>query len=556
MGPRRKGDAVSFCAMLRRLTFIVALFVLAAAPHLAAAHAVLVDTAPHDGAVLQHAPDALTLRFNEPVNPIAVRLFGPNGDAVALPTAPRAVDQEIRQPLPTDLPSGAYLVSFRVVSADAHPIGGSFMFAIGTADASTSLFRDDKAGREDWWQFATMMNRFVGLLALLAAAGGGLCLALVFRGKAPPGSPIARQILLGGAVAIAASILALGLTGGWLLAGPAASLLDSSTWRLGSATPIGRRAAASILGLVLLAAGLARPQRAWGRYLCIAGALVATCSIALSGHAAALKPSWPTQAALALHATAAAFWIGSLGPLRAVVRQMPPREAACALHRFSTLAIPAVALLAFAGAGIAIAQIRTFDALLDTAYGWILLLKLGFVAMMLVLAARNWRTLTPMLAAGNAAAIQTLRAAIRTEFGFAAVVLLLTAILAHTAPGIPAPKDHHGHHEAGPAVAITVESRGRSLALSVAPASVGANRIEGRIAGTDGALIRPLEVHVEFALPEAGIEPLRWKARITDDGVAQLNSVSLPRAGLWQARVEALISDFEKAVFITAIPIR
>lgn len=542
--------------MLRRLTFIVALFVLAAVPRLAAAHAMLIDTAPRDGAVLQKMPDALTLRFNEPVSPITVRLFGPHGGTIALPVAPRAADQEIIQPLPSNLPSGAYLVSFRVVSADAHPIGGSFMFTVGAADASTSLSRGDEARRADWWQFAAMMNRFVGLLALLTAAGGGLCLALVFHGKAPPGSPIMRQILFGGAVAIAASIVALGLTGGWMMAAPAASLLDSATWRLGGATPIGWRAGVSILGLLLLAAGLARPQRAWGWCLCVIGPLIATSSIALSGHAAALDPSWPTQAALALHAAAAAFWIGSLVPLRAVVRHMPSCDAARTLRRFSSLAIPAVMLLALAGAGMAIAQIRTFDALLGTAYGWILLFKLGFVAMMLVLAARNRRRLTPMLAAGHAAAVQALQATIRTEFGLAAVVLLLTAILAHTAPGMPAPKNHHGLHEAEPAVAITVESRGRRLALSVTPASVGANRIEGHVTGAGGAPIHPLEGYVEFALPEAGIEPLRWKARVTDDGAVQLDSVSLPRAGLWQVRLEALISDFEKAVFITAIPIR
>ncbi len=48
------------------------------------AHATLVKAEPADGAVIAQAPSALRLTFNEPVSPLAIRLIGPGGDAVAL----------------------------------------------------------------------------------------------------------------------------------------------------------------------------------------------------------------------------------------------------------------------------------------------------------------------------------------------------------------------------------------------------------------------------------------------------------------------------------------
>src|SRR5690606_13455763 len=45
----------------------------------AAAHAVLLESVPADGAALATAPAAIVLRFNEPVAPVLLRLLGPDG---------------------------------------------------------------------------------------------------------------------------------------------------------------------------------------------------------------------------------------------------------------------------------------------------------------------------------------------------------------------------------------------------------------------------------------------------------------------------------------------
>src|ERR1700759_831283 len=96
----------------------------------ASAHASLISVEPGDGSVVTQAPKAVRLRFNEPVTPADVKLI----DAAGKPRADAGVDahgETIDIKLPDGLPSGTQTVSYRVISADGHPVGGSTVFSIG-----------------------------------------------------------------------------------------------------------------------------------------------------------------------------------------------------------------------------------------------------------------------------------------------------------------------------------------------------------------------------------------------------------------------------------------
>jgi putative copper export protein len=71
--------------------------------------------------------------------------------------------------------------------------------------------------------------------------------------------------------------------------------------------------------------------------------------------------------------------------------------------------------------------------LLETDYGAVLLVKLGVFGLLLGAGFYNWRVLRPRLASG--AAVQRLRVSAGLELGFAALVLLATAVLT----GLPRP---------------------------------------------------------------------------------------------------------------------
>jgi len=83
----------------------------------AMAHAVLVSAEPADGSVLTAVPPSVTLRFNEAMTVGALSLVDARGrrrDDIGIDAAERTVVMT----LPSDLPQGSQLVSYRVISAD------------------------------------------------------------------------------------------------------------------------------------------------------------------------------------------------------------------------------------------------------------------------------------------------------------------------------------------------------------------------------------------------------------------------------------------------------
>src|ERR1700759_62137 len=112
---------------------LVALTVCGATP--AFAHASLAASEPRDGAVLSAAPKRVELHFNENVTAGAVHLIDASGK-LRDDAAVDAKDEAIVVTLPSDLPQGTSIVSYRVISADGHPVAGSVTFSVGAPTAN------------------------------------------------------------------------------------------------------------------------------------------------------------------------------------------------------------------------------------------------------------------------------------------------------------------------------------------------------------------------------------------------------------------------------------
>lgn len=102
-------------------------------------HASLTGTDPVDGAVLETAPETITLQFNEEPLEALVDVVVTNaaGDVMAM-NAAEAAGTEVLVPFPTGLAAGDYTVAYRVVSADGHPITGSITITLANDDVSAS----------------------------------------------------------------------------------------------------------------------------------------------------------------------------------------------------------------------------------------------------------------------------------------------------------------------------------------------------------------------------------------------------------------------------------
>jgi len=111
----------------------VFLVLLVLAPSSAAAHSSRVDTNPADGATLKTLPDDVAITFDEAPKTADVVLARPDGKVDELKT--EVAGATIKARLPADGPRGVYTLSYRVVSADGHPVSGSITFGVTTGPA-------------------------------------------------------------------------------------------------------------------------------------------------------------------------------------------------------------------------------------------------------------------------------------------------------------------------------------------------------------------------------------------------------------------------------------
>lgn len=111
------------------LTMSLGLVLSVAAP--AVAHDSLVSSSPADGAVLPAPPPIVELTFSGEVTDLGSALVIEDESGAAVQNAPPTIEGTvIRSPLPPDLGPGTYLVRWRVVAEDGHPIEGSFGFSV------------------------------------------------------------------------------------------------------------------------------------------------------------------------------------------------------------------------------------------------------------------------------------------------------------------------------------------------------------------------------------------------------------------------------------------
>lgn len=110
--------------------FLLALLLV---PSPATAHSDLASTDPEDGARLETLPTVATVTLSDEAKQADAVLAMPNGTVRTL--EPQIIDSVLKVPLPTEGPRGDYKLSYRVVSADGHPVSGSVRFTVTTGPA-------------------------------------------------------------------------------------------------------------------------------------------------------------------------------------------------------------------------------------------------------------------------------------------------------------------------------------------------------------------------------------------------------------------------------------
>ena len=119
------------------LAVSVADVVMLAAP--AGAHATLIQTQPAASQVYSSPPPAIVLRFSESVQVKlgGIRLFDAKGHRIdtGAPSHPNGAGATVSVSLPK-LKDGTYVATWRVISADGHPVQNGFTFSVGEVSAT------------------------------------------------------------------------------------------------------------------------------------------------------------------------------------------------------------------------------------------------------------------------------------------------------------------------------------------------------------------------------------------------------------------------------------
>ncbi|MGQ2906232.1 MAG: copper resistance CopC/CopD family protein [Neoaquamicrobium sediminum] len=497
---------------------------------MALSHAALNSTQPIDGSVVDAPPTGYTLTFSEPISPLTLRLVRPDGSATELDNF-RVEGNAVVIAAPSDLVHGTHVLSWRVVSADGHPIGGSLVFSIGEASASLPPVAEPVDRQVQTGIWLTKLTLYVGLFM---GIGGAFAVAWLLPQSHTGSNAVIVAVLVG----FAGTGLSPGFQGLDALGASLSSYFDRLIWMTAMETSYGYTVVAMLVALFCALFAMLVPSPDHSRLLSLAGVVGGAGALALSGHASAASPQWLTRPAVILHAGTIALWIGALVPLGLALRRSVA-DAAVGLKRFSAMIPYALVALIAAGIALAVVQVETPSALVETDYGRLLLAKLGLLIVLFAIAAFNRWRLTADAAEAGGTARRCLVRSIAVETLLASVVFALAAGWRFTPPpralAISAAQPAQVHIHTAQAMADVTIIPGRA-----GPVSVSAVLMTGEFGPLDAK-----EVTFVFSNPAAGIEAFRRKAEKPGNGTWRAEDVVLPLPGNWTIRIDILINDFE-----------
>ena len=436
------------------------------------AHTSLSGSSPADGETLETPPAQLHLTFSGKLEGAEalhrVELTGPGGEPV--PVEPAALDSGGKS-LMTALPplaNGAYTVTFRVISADGHPIEGGFGFEVaapetvpgpdpnppvdesapeaeppsdgGTVEPGTAAetpepepepSTDEHAGHDTQQgaegassggaAFAALLyaSRILYYASLLPLLGWALWSALRPQTAAEPLAYWRRIGLRLQALHLAAFVLHVAvqwaeLSGGGAAASFPDALRETSTGQSWLFTGL-----LSMAGFPLLFRH---------RVVDAVWPLLLIAAKTLRGHASAFEPIALARLTDAVHLGAAAIWIGGLLALALLLRRFPERFRDFA-PSFATAALASYAALVVTGVVAALLYTESLADVVRTTWGWLLIAKTALAVLVLPVAALLRRRL--LRADGSQGGV---RAWLRADVALLLGIVAVTGVLTHQSP--------------------------------------------------------------------------------------------------------------------------
>jgi copper transport protein len=548
--------------MLIGLVAVVALFALPAA---ASAHAYLVKTSPTASGVLDSPPTSVQLTYDEAVEPrfAIISVTNAQGTPVTTGTVHRspANPDTLVVDLRDNLPQGWYLVYWRAISVDGHPIQGAFTYAVGPNPGPAPQFPVPHLSATAvtaqlliarWAMFVSVMVA-IGLLALRLLIARPLV-------RRVPGTSL-RGLSIAFVVASAIGLIAIPVYLDFSVANDSLR----SVFDLGALIPLYRvtafgRAYVDLeicFALFCFAGWVAlrvdRPERALRSVAELAagtGAVLAAAAVLIlpgvAGHAAQTSPRGVSLMLDWVHLVSGSLWLGGLLGLLVLWRTAAAADRrgsalGYVVPRFSNVALGSVALLLASGTGATIIHMPAVNALWETSYGVAILVKIGLLAVAVVLASGNLLRTKPALAAGRdqpgsgGGAATLLTRLVSAETIVVAGAVFTASVLSSLAPPPPTfALQNSALAQVGPGrVAATVKRAGYVLQVLVSPNKAAAPDSFALRITRDGRPVSGADVTLTFNHTEMEMPQQQYQLKEIRPGVYRRAAPALVMVGKW-----------------------
>ncbi|MCB8981385.1 MAG: copper resistance protein CopC [Ardenticatenaceae bacterium] len=531
------------------------------------AHAVPEFSNPAPNGVIDELPDNIIIQFNEPIvaNLSRIDLLTQGGERVE--TGPlQLIDADGRTAavsLP-DLNPGAYLVSWQVLSGvDGHTTSGTFAFGYGVAATavtteSTVTAQLSILSAVARWLTLTGIALLMGLFAYRLLVWNPILAGVDLEAEEEGlDLKLAQQGIRIGIIGIV--LVGIGLVLIFIDQTRLYNLLQTANLQAWVGTRFGTMWLVRFLLLALSHFNLSlfvdvkngrKELRGWEWWLGFVLAIGLSLTVSLISHSAALTDD-TVQAVLIdwVHVLAGTIWVGGLVFLAISLWQARglKYEARSWLYlslmlNFSAIAAISVGLLLTSGGYLGAKHVGGWTELVGTAYGLLLLGKIGLALLTIAIAGLNLMFVKPRLSVAyevpeNEQTSRLLRRFTRlvwAEMSFALLILVAAGVLTDLQRGVDAPllADAPGQ------TTVTQSAEDLQVAMTIEPALVGNNTFDILITDENGEPVTNAEdVSVRYTFLGQSLGSSTGQAESLGNGRYRLEGSYISLIGTWQVEV-------------------
>lgn len=529
------------------LMAVISVFVLSY-PTFPSAHAYIVKSSPSENEILSQPPKKVFIQFDETIQPSfnSIQVFDSNGKQVDMKNGRINPNNQsiIETDLNGNLPNGTYVIQWKVVSGDGHPVEGVIPFQIGNGNNKESSPLNVQKSKGYMPGLDLISIRWLQYIS--NACFIGILFFSLFVLPKELGQEIRVKNTFGRLIMYSFAALCFSI----IISLPLQATIESGLpWtKVINTEVLGDMLTNSVFGkawstqiIMMLILWLPtflicyKPFDTkiwvWISFIIAIGILKTKT---LTSHAASSENGILAAGMDLFHLLSASIWIGSIIALIALIPLSRKDETKKfymdAVRRFSKWGIIIVVVLSATGVYGSLLYIPNFRSLLFTDYGRALSGKIILLVIMMAFAAINFIK-------GKRNSERGIARSLWGELMTGIIVLVLSVILTNLPTAMASP---------GPIKEAKNVEHGNRITFEATPNVIGNNTFQVTLQDHNGRLIKDIEqVTLTFTSLEMDMGDDTITLKKVKEGIYESQGMNFNMAGQWKVKVHVLTQDLE-----------